>query len=336
MAYQTVGWDAFNEASNTTLASHVPSVGTSWSLQIDNLGTVQVSAVPDTAVPDLGGLGDGCLYVLNATYPSADYLVKVRLVDSAIGSDDPYYIVGRLTDSNNMYALEVRDTTASLWKKVASVWTQLGSSVTITGWTNNTTFGLKMVGTTIAATRGERDEVILQVTDSSLSSAGKAGYGIGFMRDSGDDVNTQEADNFLVTDLVASAAVVTAENTAGLGAIGYGMPYSTQHYLYPYCDFAIPDALQARKKMMEHYFFGRRLVAEVNNGTVLVYAIKRAGRTVGLEEVNNGTGTGRVAFGWGGDDHLVTQIVGGSTLAVTLTPFDDDYAATYENFYVGT
>lgn len=210
--------DTFTEASNTTLASHTPNTGTSWTLVIGTgPRTLQVESTADQVRSDGNGGNQGVIYSADATYPSANYEVQFTLV-ATISSIIPVYFFARLQDQENMYAVRLLPSTGTcqLYKKVSGTWTALGSlfdapangSVCVLG-INGTSLYFKDDGVQVAS-----------ATDSDISAAGKAGVGEGGGAElvvSTDDMGaTNFLDNFSVTDLGTGVAPKTLL-TLGVG-----------------------------------------------------------------------------------------------------------------------
>lgn len=197
--------DTFTEASDTDLASHTPTLGTSWT-QVINVGTnLAILASSDTlsAVAADGGLSDGALYTADVTYPSADYEAQVTVVTADTG-DDKCVLAVRVQDANNMYAVQFNGTNSGtgtdrniMYKRVAGTWTAVGSSFAAVA--DGSVVKLQIIGT---ALKFFDDGVeVASATVSDHSAAGKAGIGMGAVIVSGCDMDTQAMDSFSVTDL---------------------------------------------------------------------------------------------------------------------------------------
>lgn len=201
--------DAFVEAANTTLASHTPTTGTSWT-NIISVGSslFQVNATDDNIETDGGGgLSDGCLYTADATYSSADYEVTVKTSGTTLESgDDPYILGARIADANNFYILYVNSGIYRITKRVTGTFTDLIAETAmptadnmalgdlLSFIVNGTTLEFRVNGVLIAST-----------TDAALSAAGKAGVGMGEIGQSlGYDTASQELDDFRVHTLTVS------------------------------------------------------------------------------------------------------------------------------------
>lgn len=195
--------DTFTTGSDTTLASHAPDVGTSWTLLWRDGSNPSFNVVAATGTcKSTSANNSGVIYTADATYPSADYEVQWKHVNATSFSDRPYWIIVRLADIENMYAVRCYNAAGSfrLYKKVAGTWTALGSAVTVA---TGSVCKLQIIGTTLKLFD---DTVEVQsVTVSDLSAAGKAGIGSGGgaeLATSTDDTNSlSEIDDFSVTDL---------------------------------------------------------------------------------------------------------------------------------------
>ena len=236
----TVFNDTFTAGSDTTLASHTPDTGTSWSVlwQDGTNPTLVVIAATDRA-KGVTANNSGVIYTANATYPSADYEVQWTIVATPNISTRPCYVFVRLADQENGYAVRYYDGAGGcqLYKKVAGTWSTLGSAVTVAV---GSVCKLQISGSTLKLF--DDGVEVASVSDSSLSAAGKAGFGYGGgaeLTASTDDANSiVEIDNFSVTDLgsgggnhaltatgvdtgsptVGSPAITQAHGLAGTGA----------------------------------------------------------------------------------------------------------------------
>ena len=142
--------DTFTETSDTTLASHVPDVGTSWTLLWnDGAGpTLTVIGASDT-LKGATAANSGAVYTADATPPSANYDLTFTLVAGNTFTDRPYFVIVRLQDIENMYAVRLVQVAGAsqLYKKVSGTWTALGS--TFTGPADGSVCKLEIIGTTL-------------------------------------------------------------------------------------------------------------------------------------------------------------------------------------------
>lgn len=191
--------DTFTEASNTTLASHTPDTGTSWTQLISNGTDLVISGANDRldAAATSGGLSDGAFYTADVTYPSADYSAEVTMVTGDTG-DDTNTLGVRVLDANNAYYVIFNEAFATLFKKVGGTITELDDALTVP--VNGEVVKLEALGTSIKVYAD--DVEILSATDSSLTAAGKAGVGMGdnFDTSRGEDMSDQSLDTFVVRD----------------------------------------------------------------------------------------------------------------------------------------
>lgn len=206
--------DGFNVADSTTtnLDEHTPETGTGWTeiRQIDD-GTketpsdseLNISAVDDAGLnidvalaTESGTLSEGSLYTADATYTSADYVIEVTMPETD-GFDDYCWIAARVQDEDNMYLLRFNGAGSALYVLEADSETELD---TASGIADDSKVEFIIEGTSLSV---EDDDVeILSATNSTFSSAGKAGIGMGevFSGGTGDhNGNACSFDYFIVT-----------------------------------------------------------------------------------------------------------------------------------------
>ena len=190
-------FDRFTESSNTNLDDHTPDLGTGWTqiIEVISNGTssLRVRASSDRLQRNTCSYSEGALYATDDTIPSADYEVRVQQLNGDTG-DDANILAARIQDSNNMYVLRWNESGAYLHKRVGGTWSTIAGPAG--GISDGSTVILKVQGTTISAI--DDSNTILSVTDSSHSSAGKAGVGMGAVVVSGDDCSSQRLDDFEV------------------------------------------------------------------------------------------------------------------------------------------
>ena len=193
-------YDTFTEATITELSVHNPDTGTGWTRIIayeSDLAVLNVQSSGYVGPPLLGNVGT--LYETDDTMSSADYDVEVTQVNGDTG-DDYCYIAARIQGAGDMYVLQWNEDAGSveLWECVGGAWNLLDSTWA-SGIADTSIVKLSVEGTTI---KGYDDATeMFSITNSSHSSAGKAGIGAG---DIGlgyisADLSTQEFDNFTVT-----------------------------------------------------------------------------------------------------------------------------------------
>lgn len=205
--------DTFTDTGGVLLENHTPTTGTSWT-------AVWQSTAGDGFVIDTGNVlscpsnvSDGAIYTADTTYSTADYSISATMNTLSSDGDDPLYMLVRVQDQENMYAVRLIDqggtNTCQLYKKVAGTWSTLGSAFTPPA--NGSVIKLEIIGT---ALKFYDDGVeIASATDSAISAAGKAGLAAGGgaeLVNSGDDLNiTTEIDNLEVNTVGDSTPTIS-------------------------------------------------------------------------------------------------------------------------------
>ena len=196
--------DFFTEGSNTVLSSHAPNVGTGWTRLIEVTNNVENGGNSRIGVNgnndqlrDNGWCGgrDGALYQTNDIIPGANYEVSVSQING--DTDDDYNILAaRIQDANNLYAVKWNESDTRLYRRTsASGWETISSQVA--GISDGSTVTLKVDGTTISVL--DDSSTIISVADTTHSSAGRAGVGMGAVISNGDDCSGQKLDDFSVS-----------------------------------------------------------------------------------------------------------------------------------------
>ena len=219
----TVFNDTFTEAGATTLASHTPDTGTSWT-RILNTGATTYEVGAGTGVIRGTTVADGgALYTADTTLSTADYEVNIY-VGALPGTTNVAVLAARIQDTNNMYAFKFSSAVANsgLYKKSGGVWTLLSAATS--GLLSGDTVRLRVVGNNIAVYRN--NNVIASAVDPSpITAAGSAGLGIGSVVVSTDDASaTWSLDNFNVIPYDSSTTVAAAIFNNGNVGIGTTTP----------------------------------------------------------------------------------------------------------------
>lgn len=196
--------DSFTESGffgTVELGSHTNiESGSGWTriISVDNgseQGTMSLSVVRNGDYVRNGTCGnnDGSLYRTNDMMSSPDYTVSAQYRNQNSGV--AYSIIAaRIQDANNMYAFEWSSSAGRLWKRVGGTWSQIGSNVS--GINEPSIVSLQVSGSTISVYDDGLE--LLSVTDTSHSSAGYAGIGMGAVITLGADCLSQQLDNFSV------------------------------------------------------------------------------------------------------------------------------------------
>lgn len=200
--------DTFTEGIDTELSLHSPETGAGWTqivAVIDNSN--QIPVVGSTLRADNSGYmrvdscggNDGSLYRINNVLSSADYEVAT-LYTNEDTSDDYSILFARAVNADNMYAFQWSADRGQLFVKNTGVWTQIGSNTP--GISEGSRVALQAVGNRIAV----RDDgvIIINEVDSTISSIGYAGVGMGAAITTGADCSSQRLDDFEVTTNIAS------------------------------------------------------------------------------------------------------------------------------------
>lgn len=205
--------DTFTEGGgDVTLASHTPDTGTSWTLLFQDASGPTFTVLAATDRCQAATVNDkGAIYTADATYPSADYDVVFTLLGLSSTTSRKLYILVRVQDQENMYAVQLANATGicRLYKKVGGTWTALGSLFDCPAI--NSVCKLEIIGT---ALKFYDDGVeVASATVSDISAAGKAGLATGGGAElvtSTDDSNSATLiDALTVTDLgVAAGSVI--------------------------------------------------------------------------------------------------------------------------------
>lgn len=195
--------DTFTVGANAELNAHAPDTGTSWTRTLQD-GATEISVIaatdlarPNSAVPD-----SGVVYTADATYPSANYEAQFTMVTGGATATRPIYVGVRYQDASNLYCLRVTAVAsgAQLYKKVAGIWTALGTAVTIA---NGSVVKVQINGSTLKLFDDAVEVDSVTVTDISAAGKGFLAMGGGtFGTASTDDTNTGVTlDDFSVNDL---------------------------------------------------------------------------------------------------------------------------------------
>lgn len=208
--------DTFTEASsNTNLTSHTPDVGTSWTAVDTRTATIQAKSATDVAQPSADAGSQGQTVMADATYPSANYQVKFKANAIQNTNDDYSRVYARYTAqaANGYYSFPVSSYTSedpTIYKGAsASTETDLLASFgkydnSLGSWyTANDILRFEVIGSDIAIFGGQNGEEVARtyISDSSVTSAGRAGFGFGasWALTGGDTVaSLQNIDDFSV------------------------------------------------------------------------------------------------------------------------------------------
>lgn len=198
--------DTFTVAAACILTDHTPDVGTSWTEIITGACRAQIVNTGSGVRSNANSGNTGWAYTADATYPSANYEIQFESA-SILTSIRPVYVLARVQDASNLYAVRlVPSGSSQLYKKVAGTWTALGSQFTEPA-TNSI---CKLIVNGTALSFQDDGVTVASATDSAIAAAGKAGLGMGggpeLVNNTDDLAAVVVIDEFNVTDLGGGAA----------------------------------------------------------------------------------------------------------------------------------
>lgn len=208
--------DTFSGAQSV-LDMHAPDTGNNWENLI-SIGGGTLEARANRLERLGGGANDGALYIANiagnADYSIADYDVTITQINGDT-ADDTNIIAGRIQTNGDLYAARWNETASQgirLFKRVSNVWSEI-----------QTCAGTSVADGSIVTFSFSGDMIsflddgvsVCSVTDSSISSPGRAGIGqgnIGIAGFTADDLSGQFLDNFMVQFMIDDSGSVTLGN----------------------------------------------------------------------------------------------------------------------------
>ena len=205
VAVELLIFDTFTAGSNENLQDHTPDVGTSWTKEFV-VGTdfsLQVLAASDVLIsPETSTTGRGVGYVAAPAPSSADAEAKITFASvTSVSAEVSIHLFARYADENNFYYATVYPLLpySEIGEFVAGVNTVLDFDEAVSfGAADVARFVVE--GTSLKLYKN--DTLLLEATDASISAAGNAGVGMGFLVYSGDDLDPDlQLDDFTVTEL---------------------------------------------------------------------------------------------------------------------------------------
>ena len=218
--------DTFTEASNTALTSHTPDTGTGWtSVNAISTARLQVQATDDRLEPDTAVINSGQTATADATYPSADYHVSLKLIAVPATSGDYVRIYARYASQalNGYYSIGISNSVSNDpdIRVGASATTETilvshdNSNVTL--FAANDIIVFEVVGSQLALFVNEVCRVVA-VVDANVTAAGKAAVTMGaFWAATSDNTNLtdQRIDDFQILQLGANITAFANPTTTG-------------------------------------------------------------------------------------------------------------------------
>lgn len=201
--------DTFVESVDTLLSQHIPDIGNSWSLlwstTAESISGYIVNAAQDLTSQVANVSNRGAIYEAVRTYLNTNYYIQATMVGLGVGATNTIYLFVRIQDVENMYGVKLTDqggtNTCRLYKKVAGVWTALGSAFSPPA--DGSVIKLEIIGTSL---KFYDDGVeVASATDADISGIGRAGIGGAGgaeLVSAGDDMVTScRLDNLSVVDI---------------------------------------------------------------------------------------------------------------------------------------
>lgn len=189
--------DHFTVDSDIDLKDHTPdTTGTGWSVIIDLTISrhIRVNSLLNLIDPSGAEANGGLLYEGDDTMSGANYTVSILQVNGDT-LDDTDIMCCRIQSANDMYCLEWNEAASDLYERVGGGWSPIDTNGG--GIADTSIVELICEGTSISVE--DDNSEILSATNSSHSSAGKAGIGLGAVITFGDDFSAQKLDDFMVT-----------------------------------------------------------------------------------------------------------------------------------------
>lgn len=164
--------DTFTEASNVTLASHTPEMGSAWVAAASTMtvggGTGYVAGTSSTS---------SALYYNNASPTSPDYTIEavVQRPSTDTATFRAQGVLARFVNTSNYYQAYYDDNVGALklQKVVGGTATTLGSSTATFNANTDYTLSFALSGTSLKVYWDGVEKI--SVTDGSLTAAGKIG-----------------------------------------------------------------------------------------------------------------------------------------------------------------
>lgn len=211
--------DSFTvDPDNVALEDHAGmETGTSWTVKIQNTcgpSCLNIDENDDFVACDDAGLNNGAAYTAQDSYSTANYYVQVD--NPAMDTGDDYsWLFIRFAGVNDFYTLRYVTGAGQLFKATSATgaFLPLESQQSDAGIADGEIMYLEGDGTTISWGFGDRSAEthteVSSVTDTSHSSAGEGGLGMGDIFVDGSDCGSSEMDNFKVYTTTAAPPAVT-------------------------------------------------------------------------------------------------------------------------------
>ena len=215
--------DGLAGSSGTPLDTHTPdTVGTAWTLLQNNSTQNILLSGSGTAATDGDDNGGGLLYSAEPAPAQADVDITLDMIAVDRSSDDSTILVFRYQDASNFYALRITadsDEKMQLFKVVGGTATLLGTSINSPDQ-SDTTFKVETRGDSLKVFEDPDQSgafnLEIDVNDSAIPDAGKAGLGLGNIVLANDDIKDNVVIGKFKVEAFATGPPVTVPNVVGL------------------------------------------------------------------------------------------------------------------------
>ncbi len=197
--------DPFVDSNGTALASHTPNlIGTGWTEQVKT-GVSSWEINGNEAEATGTELSDACMNTISDEPATAEYHITVRLDERLSSGDDPFFVVGRFTDTSNYYlcgAWPGSDAADKrLHKVVATTVTEIATGDLAAEVDDRCRFEITDARKAMFWADAQGTPTISS-TDDVLTSIGIAGIALGNLVTSTDDISASwDAEEFSIIDI---------------------------------------------------------------------------------------------------------------------------------------
>lgn len=197
--------DTFTAADGTALTSHTPSpLGTGWTEQVRTGAEsweINGNEVDGTA----SELSDRVLTTISDAPSTAEYNIVVRLELMDVTGDDPFFLIGRFTDTSNYYLCSLFSGNDAadkrLHKNVAATITELASGDAGSDSDERVIFEITDARKAMFFSDAQGTPTISS-TDDALTSVGIGGIALGNFINATDDIeHSWHLEDFAVIDI---------------------------------------------------------------------------------------------------------------------------------------
>ena len=218
--------DTFDVDTDTILTAHTPTpTGDGWTEEVRTGSRYQrIRTADDEALSNAGENSDRHIYTAQPNSTGAEYDVEAQLngVPGGAGTDDPWFLVARLTGTGDYYSAGVYPNAPAadkkIFKTVGGTPTELASGAMSAEIAANDILMFEVRDATKKLYKNAAEE--LSTANNDITASGRAGFGLGNAWISTDDISTSwKTDNFEI-DEVAGGTLYYQTNEGVLTYIG--------------------------------------------------------------------------------------------------------------------